>query len=348
MTQKTKRASAQSKPAKSGVVPPPPAVRVPDLRAAFWLYLAVLIGSILTYYLPSTVAPDTYLGLLSGLIVEIGFVFAAVFINQYVLKAMIGTRPPWRTLGLMFISGFALWLPIFWLQLVGEGLLRANFGMLQPPAAQALNPNIVQPPLVFALIVAMIILPTGQSLVFWAYIRSGLVGQRWANVILLALFALFGLYVAGGLTGIPQYLVLGILVIVIYRYIPSVWSAGAVIAGFKVAPLVMIQVLAPYFGTYLEDAGNPFSGRWLLLLVVMIFVTFLFTQVIRALRDDPSTETPAPHTPAPLRRWWWAPIAISLGLTLALGAYELSVRERYPVPYNDTGSTSAPLPTPAN
>ena len=324
-----------------------PSPRLPTLRAALWLYLFVLLGTTLTVYVPAHSAPRVLLGLVSGLFVVGGFTLAGIFINQFDLWAMVGARPRWRTLAYAFLAGVAIWIPAYWLTVIVSALLNVNVGLIQGVSAAQLDPNAALPPLPVALLVALVILPVSQGLLFWGYLRHGLdgIGPRWTTILLVLMFAVFGMYATtDGMAGIAEFLLVGILAALVAHFTGTVWNVVAVLAGYNLAPFLTTSILGAYFASHPDDAFNPFSERWLILVVVGVFVSFILIQILRAIGDE--KKTPA-ITPAPLNlgRWWWVPVALSLGITLGLGYFEITQRMNNPIPYgtNPTGSTVPPI-----
>jgi hypothetical protein len=300
-----------------------------------WLYLLVWIGtSTLTISLARNI-DVVFLRLIATLFVTAGFTFGAVYYNKVNLTAIYGRAPTVLGLILSLLMGTAVWIPASWIMLIVYTALESWLGVLPPLLTQAdVSQLIVQ---------IVVFVPMTQGILFWAYIQRAAegIGRVRGAVLAAILFAFYGLITADlGFSSVVGFLPLGLLAAFSVYLTGSAWCGTAVLSGYGIASLFQGNFF-DFIGP--DQFGQPFSPRWILIVVITAFIAFILLQVLRATTKAEID----PHYARP-RRFWWLPLAISVAFFLFSSAGEIALRDasrraqQRPAP-TSPGSTSPPL-----
>jgi hypothetical protein len=288
----------------------------PSLRSALWLYCLVVLGTA-AIVIPLAYSIDVLVPrLMAALVAVAGFTFVAMMISRISPAALFGRPPTSISLVLSLLIGLAIWIPASWIRFTIYIGLNSVLGPLPPPLPTNAPPLSV-------LIQAGVIIPLCHGFLFWAYIQRAAegLGRRRGAILVAALYGIYGLFTAeGALSSVPELFVVGLFAAFAVYYTNSAWPGILVLSGYGAARVLLEDTLFNFLG---DQFINPFSVRWLLIVVVTAFIAFILFQVVR-LRAAVQTEA-AEARVAP-KRLWWIPLAISAALFL-VGVYgELTLR----------------------
>lgn len=291
-----------------------------------WLYLLVLIGTVVVIVVPAQTIDGVFLALIAAIFVTAGFTIIMMFVTHVRLMAILGEPPKIIQLVISLLIGIAVWFPSAWVSLALYSWLNSAVGPVPLPFT-AVSPTSL-------LIQNTLIVPLAQGLLFWAYIQraaEGLHRPVWGVVLTAALFAGYGLFTSDLATSaMPGLLLVGLCAAFVVYLTRSAWCGIAVMMTYglvwtlnEVPTSFMQTMLASYFGGATQ-ASDPFSVRWLLLVIVGGFIGFILLQILRVIAASPDKPAGLRSAPKPL---WWLPMALSI-LILVAGVYsEILLRD---------------------
>ncbi len=315
--------------------------KYPSLRTALWLYVFVLIATAgLTISFSSHIDP-LFLRFAGALYIAGGFTLVATYLSRVKLATIFGRSPSVVSLIASLLAGVALWIPVIWLTNSISLALTNAIGVLpsQPPT-QATD---------FARFFQIgIVIPLCQGVLFWAFAESAAIraSRRWGVVLVALMFACYGVFGfdPGGISSVIGLLPIGAMAAAIVWLTGSAWCGIAIGIGANLGSLfIPSSVMQNYIGA--DAFANPLSVGWLLAVAVTLIVALILFQIAR--RRSPAE----PVKPVPPRRFWWAPLILSVIVVVMVVASEITVRQvtLRPVPQprtttNSTGSTIPPIP----
>ncbi len=327
--------------------------RLPSLRAAMLLYLAVLLGTAaIIVPLARNVDPQ-FLRFSVALFVTAGFTVVAMLITRVKFGVLLG-NPPSGSSRITWIVGLllgaAVWIPVAWLTLTIYQALTVRIGQMPPTPSSNIQ--------VFgAFIQAAAVIPICQGLLFWAFIQSSSesVSRKWGPVLAAVLYAFYGLFSTDfGMSIIPGLIIVGLLAAFTVSMTRSAWQSMAILAGYNLGwVLLQTPLLAFAGGGSTAEFYNTFNVRWLFIMVIGAFITFILFQVIRA---RATLANPGALPRQQPRQFWWVPLTLSVILLVSVMAGEIILRTvNYtqprsipvrPVPTGSGNSTVPPVPVP--
>lgn len=318
---------SQSTPA---VQRPPATIR---MRGVLWLYFLITVGSFaLIFFLVSTVETPL-LRLMAALFMVGGLSICALVVTGARPDSFVGKRPRLFQLGMGFIIGLALWLPIWWLIIVPYTTLNTMIGALPLSTISSGADRL-------ALIIQFgIVVPLLHSFLFLGIIYRAAVGwkQLTGVVIVGALYGLFSLFSTEfGFSGVVAYFVIGFVAALAVYFTQSLWVGSMVLVGFSlVRPLIGDAQLGArlqnfLFPTDMSADAALFGGRFLLVVLIGTFIAFLCLQALRLSVEKTSESAPLPATKP--GRLWWIPLLLTLILVIVVGWGEIGLRMGNPPP----------------
>lgn len=306
-------------------------------RGVLTLFLAVMVATFALFLLISGIE-RTLLRLVGAVFIVGGFGAIAMLLLQMPLQQVVGKRARLIQIVIALVAGAALWLPALWLNLIVNNSLNSVIGGL-PLANEFTGASRLAVVIQFG-----IVIPLLHAFLFLGVIQRGSTWrQSLTGVIIVAL--LYGIYALlsndlATSAALPYFLVAFVAALAVY-FTDSMWTGAAVLIGYHVVrPLIdQTQLLANLQLFLLSDmsAGSDsalYGGRFLLLVLIGGFVSFLCLQMLRATVDQPAQDAePAVKEPG---RWWWLPLIL---LVLLLGVILYSeIRLRLLNPISDTSS----------
>lgn len=337
---------------RSATPPPAPAPRPESpiatangvsfaLRGALWLFFLAFAGiAVLRFALT---ALDLGLVLLLGAVFIVGGLLLCVGILTGLRPAEIaGQRPRPVQVGIAVIAGAALWLPTWWLLVVTNSTLNTVIGRFPVPSL-AVGLDRAAYVVLFGVMVPLL-----QSLLFFGLLQRVIVPRAGLGGVLIvaALFGLFALISTEfALSGVVAYFLIGFVASLATFFTRSMWSGAGVLIGFSlVRPLIDRTRAGASLQAFLFPAGVApdaalFAGRFLLLVIVGIFVAFVCLQVLRLSSESTAAADPAAgKLGSERRRWWWLPLVLTVVVVLVLVWGEIGLRLGLP-------ASSGGLPT---
>jgi hypothetical protein len=304
------------------------------LRGALWLYFLAFAGiAVLRFALT---ALDLGLVLLLGAVFIIGGLLLCVGILTGVRPAEIaGQRPRLLLLAVAMVAGAALWLPTWWLLVVTNSTLNTVIGRFPVPSIAAGLDRAAY------VVLFGVMVPLLYSLLFFGLLQRMIVPRAGLGGVLIvgALFGLFALISTEfALSGVVAYFLIGFVASLAAYFTRSIWCGAGVLIGYSlVRPLIDRTRAGASLQAFLFPAGIApdaalFAGRFLLLVIVGIFVAFVCLQVLRLSSESiATTEQAAGKLGSERRRWWWLPLVLTGVLVVVLVWGEIGLRLALPV-----------------
>lgn len=297
--------------------------RPPALRGALWTALAAFVcTALLAVGLAAQIEP-VLLRFLAAVLFAGGFTLLALALTRTSIGALMGSRPHLAGVILSLLAGAAVWLPASWAIIVMDGALGLALGALPPPSAlgSGISPA--------ALVIQFgIVVPACQGLLYFAYVQraASSMGRTRGAWLAAALFALYAALVASefGASALPAYALLGLAAALCGSFSGSAWNGIAALIGYHLVRALFENTQAQaelFIGLGVESAADLFGARWLLAVVVALFIAFAAIQTLRALTPRPSE--PPPAAPG---RWWAAPLALILVAAALVVGVEVGAR----------------------
>jgi membrane protease YdiL (CAAX protease family) len=306
--------------AKKPAASPSTAERYPSLRGALWLYLAVLVSTALIISLAFNIDVG-FLNLMAVLLACFGLTIGALFITNVRPSTLFGQRPARRSLIISLLAGLAVWVPASWLQVSIWHYVNVAIGPLRPPLPSTAAPWAI-------LLQVVLIIPLCEGLLFWAYLQRAAEGLGRARGALLAalLYAAYGTILSAGVgvSAFPALLIVGLAAAFATCFTGSAWCGIAVLVGYGAGSPLLESALFDYLG---PQYVMEFSFRWLLVVVVTAFITFILIQALRVIGPGGAAIDTRRERPKAL---WLVPLVISILflLFIAYGEYVLRVSQR--------------------
>lgn len=306
--------------AKKTNASPSTAEHYPSLRGALWLYLVALIGTALIISLAFSIDVG-FLNLMAVLIACFGLTVAALFIADVRPAILFGQPPMRRTVIVSLLAGLAVWVPASWLQVTIWHYVHVVVGPLCPPLPSTAAPWAI-------LVQVALIIPLSEGFLFWAYLQRAAEGLGRARGALLAalLYAIYATILSAGVgvSAFPALLVVGLTAAFATYFTGSAWCGIVVLIGYGVGSPFLESALFDYLG---PQQLIEFSFRWLLVVAITAFITFMLIQALRVIGPGAGTMDTRREQPKTL---WPIPLVISILflLFIAYGEYTLRASQQ--------------------